>query len=160
MNVNPNDEQLRAFVGKVASRIGQQAPWIPELNAYQLNSQSWGVLAVKMHHYFLITRDDNATAADFDAYVKTCVDWALNNYQGLPRGLQKAVGVYPVLLQANAHPDVVAYVKQKPDAHFAAFALPCVFDLSTETLDYMDQTPIWGFAMWRGVRKAASEALG
>ncbi|MBQ6491916.1 MAG: hypothetical protein IJI88_06535 [Atopobiaceae bacterium] len=160
MYVNPNDEQLRAFVGKVAGRVGQQAPWVPELGAYVLSSQSWGALAVKMHHYFLITRDDNAAAADMDAYTQACVTWALSNYQGLPRGLQKGVGVYPVLLQAQARPDVVAYTKQKPSAHWAAFALPTVVDLSTGRLDFMEQTPVWGFAMWKGVRKAAVEALG
>lgn len=52
MNVNPNDEQLRAFVGMVAGRIGQEAPWNPQLGAYQLSSQNWATFAVKMHHYF------------------------------------------------------------------------------------------------------------
>ena len=160
MYVNPNDEQLRAFVGKVAGRTGQEAPWVPAVGAYVLSSQSWGALAVKMHHYFLVTRDDNATGADMDAYTKACVEWALHNYQGLPRGLQKGVGVYPVLLQAQARPDVVAYVKQKPAAHWAAFALPTVVDLASGTPIFMDATPVWGFAMWKGVKKAAMNALG
>lgn len=160
MNVNPYDEQLRAFVGMVAGRLGREAPWNPQLGAYQLSSQNWATFAVKMHHYFLITRDDRVSAADFDAYAKACVSWALEDCRGLPRGLQKGVAVYPVLLQGAAAPEIVAYTKQKPDAHFAAFALPTVVDLASGRVDFLEKTPIWGFAMWKGVRAAAEDALG
>ena len=61
---------LRAFAGKVAGRVGEEAPWNPELGCYQLCLKNWGAVAVKMHHYFFITRDDAATAADFDAYAE------------------------------------------------------------------------------------------
>ena len=160
MNVNPNDEYLRSFVGMVAGRVGDQAPWNPELGAYQLVSQSWAAFAVKMHSYVFITRDDYATSADFDAYTKACVDWALNHYAGLPRGLQKGVAIYPVVLQARANPDTVAYTKQKPDPHWAAFTLPVAVDLSTGAVEYLDSTPVWGFAMWKGVKKTAQQLLG
>ncbi len=160
MHTDPNDAQLRDFVGKMAGRIGKEAPWNPELGCYQLDSESWGTLAVKMHHYFFVTRDDGATAADFDAYVRACVDWGLKHYRGIPRGLQKGVAIYPVLLQAPPSPEVVAYTKQKPDSHWAAFALPCVVDLSTGAVEHLEKTPVWGFAMWKGVKRAADEALG
>ena len=159
MFVNPNDEQLRAYVGMVAGRLGQEAPWNAQLGAYQLVSQGWAALAVKMHRYFLITRDDNATAADFAAYTQACVAWSLDNYAGFPRGVQKGVAIYPVLLQAHAAPDVVAYTKEKPDAHWAAFAMPTVVDLSSGKVDFLEKTPVWGFAMWKGVREAATAAL-
>lgn len=160
MHVDGNDSQLREFVSKMTGRIGKEAPWNPELGCYQLDTESWGVLAVKMHHYFFVTRDDTATAADFDAYVQACVSWGLENYRGIPRGLQKGVAIYPVLLQAAPPADVVAYTKQKPDSHWAAFALPTSVNLTTGAVEYLDKTPFWGFAMWKGVRKAASEALG
>ena len=159
MYTNANEAQLREFVSKVAGRIGQEAPWNPELGCYQLDSQSWGALAVKMHHYFFITRDDNATAADFDVYTRTCVDWALKHYSGMPRGMQKGVAIYPVLLQAAPSPEVIAYTKQKPNSHFAAFALPCVVNLATGAVDHLDKTPIWGLAMWKGIKRLADETL-
>ena len=160
MYADANDEVLRSFAEKVAESTGQEVSWVPELCCYQLNTKSWGALAVKMHHYFFIARNDAASVADFDAYTRTCVDWGLKHYQGFVRGMQKGVAIYPVLLQANPSGEVVAYTKQKPDAHWAAFALPVVVNLSTGAIDYLEKTPIWGFAMWKGIRKAASEALG
>ena len=160
MYVNPNDEQLRAFVGKVAGRVNQQALWNQYLACYQLDSSNWSTLAVKMHHYFFITRDDAATVADFDAYIQACVDWGLNNYHGVARGLQKGVAIHPVLLQAYPSAEIIARTKQKPNAHWAAFVLPSVVNLSTGAVDYLEKTPVWGLAMWKGIRKVAQEALG
>ena len=160
MFVNPNDEILRSFVGKAAGRAGEEAPWNQELGCYQLCLQNWSAVAVKMHHYFYITRDDAATAADFDAYVKACADWGLKNYRGVPRGLQKGVAIHPVLLQAQPSAEVIAYTKQKPGSRWAAFVMPTVVNLSTGALDYLEKTPVWGFAMWKGVRKVAQGVLG
>ena len=159
MHVNLNDELLKSFAEKTAGRVGQQAEWNPELGCFVLDPKNWGFLAVKMYHYFFITRDDAATASDFDEYVHACVDWGLNNYQGLPRGMQKGVAFHPVLLQENPSPEVVAYTKQKPDAHWAAFVMPTVVDLSSGSVEYMEKTPIWGFAMWKGIRKVSDEVL-
>lgn len=160
MNINPNDEILRSFVGKVASRVGQEAPWNQELGCYQLDSQNWGFLVVKMHHYFFITRDEEASVDDFDVYVKKCVDWCLNNYRGVPRGMQKGVAIHPVLIQHDPSPEVIAYTKQKPNAHWAAFVLPTVCNLTTGAVEYLEKTPVWGFAMWKGVRSVAQKLLG
>ena len=62
--------------------------------------------------------------------------------------------------QARANPDTVAYTKQKPDPHWAAFTLPVAVDLSTGAVEYLDSTPVWGFAMWEGVKKTARQLLG
>ena len=160
MYADANDELLKSFIAKVAERTGQQPTWVPELGCYEVNTKSWGALAVKMHHYFFVTHDDTATAADFDAFTQASVKWGLKHYEGLLRGMQKGVAIYPVLLQASPSAEVVAYTKQKPDAHWAAFALPTVVNLTTGAVDYLDKTPIWGFAMWKGIKKAAESALG
>jgi hypothetical protein len=160
MYVDANDEQLKSFVAKVAERTGKEASWVPELGCYQLDSESWGPFVVKMHHYFFIARDDAATAADFEAFSQACVEWGLKHYHGLPRGFQKGVAIYPVLLQEQPSPEVIALTKRKPSAHWAAFALPCAVSLATGTVEYMEKTPVWGFAMWKGVKKAADSALG
>lgn len=160
MFADANDEQLRSYVTKAVNRTGKQASWLPELGCWQLDTKSWGALAVKMHHYFFIARDDMATAADFEAYTQACVSWGLKHYQGIPRGLQKGVAIYPVLLQTEPSPEVVARTKQKPESHWAAFVLPTSVNLTTGAVEYLEKTPIWGFAMWRGIRKAADLALG
>lgn len=159
MNTDVNDELLRSFVEKAAGRVDQQAEWNQELGCFLLDSKNWGFLAVKMHHYFFIARDDAATVSDFDEYVHACVDWGLRNYKGLPRGMQKGVAFHPVLLQSNPSPEVIAYTKQKPDAHWAAFVLPTAVDLTSGSVDYMEKTPIWGYAMWKGIREVSDEVL-
>lgn len=159
MYAGANDELLKSFVEQVAARTDQEVTWVPELCSYQLSTKSWGALAVKMHHYFFVARNEDATAADFDAFTKACVSWGLNHYKGLPRGVQKGVAIYPVLLQTNPSAEVVAYTKQKPNAHWAAFALPVVANLSTRSIEYLDKTPVWGFAIWKGIKKTATEAL-
>lgn len=159
MNTDVNDELLRSFVEKAAGHVNQQAEWNQELGCFLLDSKNWGFLAVKMHHYFFIARDDAATVSDFDEYVHACVDWGLRNYKGLPRGMQKGVAFHPVLLQSNPSPEVIAYTKQKPDAHWAAFVLPTAVDLTSGSVDYMEKTPIWGYAMWKGIREVSDEVL-
>ena len=159
MYAGQDDELLKSFAEQVAARTDQEVAWVPELCSYQLNTKSWGALAVKMHHYFYIARNEEASAADFDTYTQACVSWGLNHYQGLPRGMQKGVAFHPVLLQENPSPEVVAYTKQKPDAHWAAFVMPTVVDLSSGSVEYLEKTPIWGFAMWKGIRKVSDEVL-
>ena len=44
--------------------------------------------------------------------------------------------------------------------HFAAFDLPILVDPFTGACEMLEKTPVWGFAMWKGIKKAAREALG
>lgn len=92
--------------------------------------------------------------------MKACSDWALNNYQGALRGLQKGVVSYAILLQHPLNANAVAFTKELPKKHFAAFDLPILVDPFTGACEMLEKTPVWGFAMWKGIKKAAREALG
>lgn len=112
-----------------------------------------------IHQYFFIYANDFVGYNEMRDYTTACTDWALRNYSGVPRGLQKGVAIYPVMLQHPMNPGAVQFVKEKPKAKFAAFTLPVVVDPVERQMQFMDSTPVWGFAMWGGVKKAASEAL-
>ena len=159
MKADRNDELLQSFVQDAASRVNQEAVWNGELGCYTLDSKNWSFLATKMHHYFFITRDEAASVEEFEAYVDACVSWGLENYRGLPRGLQKGVAICPVILQQQPSAELVAYTKLKPKAHFAAFVLPTVVNASTGAVDFLEKTPLWGCAMWNGIRKEAQSVL-
>jgi hypothetical protein len=152
-----DSDELRSFVAKVAGRAGQTAPWVPELGCFQVQSTA-RILAHKMRTYFMIKHDDNATAEDFDAFSHACARWVRSNKE-----FNNNMVVYPVLLQAHARHDVVDYAKQAPPGFLqdpCISTLPTVVDLSTGDVQYMDASPTVGLLMWKGVRKAAMEALG
>ena len=150
---------LPSYLQTVASRIGQAPQFIPEAGAYLLVADQRGALAVQMHSYFFFAANDLAGYAQMQVYAEACMAWARKNYEVLPRGIQSGLAVYPVMLQHPLQPDALAYVKQIPDKHWAAFELPVLFDPMTGQLEHLDKTPVWGFAMWRGIKASARMAL-
>lgn len=150
---------LPSYLQTVASRICQAPQFIPEAGAYLLVADQRGALAVQMHSYFFFAANDLAGYAQMQVYAEACMAWARKNYEGLPRGMQSGLAVYPVMLQHPLQPDALAYVKQIPDKHWAAFELPVLFDPMTGQLEHLDKTPVWGFAMWRGIKATARMVL-
>ncbi len=112
-----------------------------------------------MHQFFFLTQNDACNCALMHQFTSACVSWALHNYQGAPRGMMKGVVVYPVMCQTVANPEVIAFAKQKPETHYSAFALACSMELSTGRIEWLEKTPVYGFAMWNGVKQAAEAAL-
>lgn len=150
---------LPSYLQTVASRICQAPQFIPEAGAYLLVADQRGALAVQMHSYFFFAANDLAGYAQMQVYAEACMAWARKNYEGLPRGMQSGLAVYPVMLQHPLQPDALAYVKQIPEKHWAAFELPVLFDPMTGQLEHLDKTPVWGFAMWRGIKATARMVL-
>ncbi len=150
---------LNPFVQQVAARLGEPAQFIPELQTYLFVTKRFSAALANIHQYFLIYENNGVGYNEMRDYSAACTDWALHNYAGVPRGLQKGVAIYPVMLQHPMNPGAIQFVKEKPKAKFAAFTLPVVVDPVDRQVQFMDTTPVWGFAMWGGVKKAASEVL-
>ncbi len=151
---------LDAYLALVGERLGEQPRHVPEVGAHLFVTQRFSMALANIHQYFFIAWDDTAGYDEMQAYAKRCADWALANYQGLPRGMQKGVAVYAVLCQHPVDPGCVRLVKQTPKKHFGAFELPVVVDPAEGRMEYLDKTPVWGFAMWKGIKGAAAETLG
>ena len=152
-------QALPAYVQQVAARLGETPQIVPELQTYLFVTKRFSAALANIHQYFFIYANDFVGYNEMRDYATACTDWALHNYSGVPRGLQKGVAIYPVMLQHPMNPGAVQFVKEKPKAKFAAFTLPVVVDPVEHQLQFMDSTPVWGFAMWGGIKKAASEAL-
>lgn len=150
---------LNPFVQQVATRLGEPAQFIPELQTYLFVTKRFSAALANIHQYFLIYENNGVGYNEMRDYSAACTDWALHNYAGVPRGLQKGVAIYPVMLQHPMNPGAIQFVKEKPKAKFAAFTLPVVVDPVDRQVQFMDTTPVWGFAMWGGVKKAATEVL-
>lgn len=151
---------LSAFVQAMSNRLGEPAQYIPELGAYLIVTKRFSAALANMHQHFFVSAYDAAGYPEMQAYMKACSDWALNNYQGALRGLQKGVVSYAILLQHPLNANAVAFTKELPKKHFAAFDLPILVDPFTGACEMLEKTPVWGFAMWKGIKKAAREALG
>lgn len=152
-------QALPAYVQQVAARLGETPQIVPELQTYLFVTKRFSAALANIHQYFFIYANDFVGYNEMRDYATACTDWALHNYSGVPRGLQKGVAIYPVMLQHPMNPGAVQFVKEKPKAKFAAFTLPVVVDPVEHQMQFMDSTPVWGFAMWGGIKKAASEAL-
>ena len=154
-----SDTPFGAYLGKVSARLQTPPTYIPELSSYLMVNKRFSGALANIHQFFFLTQNDACNGAMMQQFTEGCVSFALNNYKGAPRGLQKGIGIYPVMCQTAPSPEVISYTKRKPDAHFSAFVLSCSVNLSTGWLEYLDKTPVWGMAMWRGIKNAAKEAL-
>ena len=154
-----SDTPFGAYLGKVSARLQTPPTYIPELSSYLMVNKRFSGALANIHQFFFLTQNDACNGAMMQQFTEGCVSFALNNYKGAPRGLQKGVGIYPVMCQTAPNPEVISYTKRKPDAHFSAFALPCSVNLSTGWLEYLDKTPVWGMAMWRGIKNVAKKTL-
>ena len=152
-------EVLAAYVAHVAARLRQRPGYVPELGASLLLTTRFSAALANIHQYFLVRAGDGWGREEVARHTDACVAWALENYQGVPRGLQKGIGIYPIVLQHPIEPGALAYVREKPKAHFAAFALPTLVDPFDHVVCHMEATPVWGWAMWGGIKKVADEAL-
>lgn len=152
-------EMLPSFARDLSARLDAPMDYIPELGAYHIVTKRFTAALANLHQHFFVSAYDAAGYAEMQAYTKACSEWALNNYQGALRGLQKGVVIYAVLLQHPLRADAMGYTKELPKKHFAAFDVPVLVDPVTGTCEMLEKTPVWGFAMWKGIKRAAREAL-
>lgn len=152
-------EDLHRYVEMISGRLQQEPQFIPGLRSYMFKTERMTMALAKLHQYFFITQDDGADYESMRRFTEACVAYVLDTYQGLPRGLQKGLGIYPVMCQNTANPQAIAFAQRKPDNHFAAFELPVVVEMSSGRLHYMQKTPVWGFAMWKGIKRIAEATL-
>lgn len=152
-------EALHQYVEMISGRLLQKPQFIPDLRSYMFKTDRMTMALAKLHQYFFITQNDGADYESMRQFTEACVAYVLDTYKGLPRGLQKGLGIYPVMCQYAADPQAIAFAQRKPDNHFAAFELPVVVEMCSGRLYYMQKTPVWGFAMWKGIKRIAENTL-
>lgn len=101
-------------------------------------------LATKLKVFSFITYMSKIDFDDIRNYSVACMDYALKNYKGLPRGLQNGVVAFNVLVSENVSEQAIAFANKRPKKHFSAFEMPIIFDLSKEQIFFYRDTPLWG----------------
>lgn len=152
--------EFQDYIAMISQKLECQAEFIPELGCYLFTSKRMGAALTSMHNFIFVKLDEEADAVSVENYSAACAKYALENYKGVVRGMQKGVVMYPVICQTHASETLMAQVQKKPSSHWAAFELAVAVDLSERRISYMKSTPLWGAAMWKGIKKAADKALG
>jgi GYF domain 2 len=95
------------------------------------------------------------------AFTTAAFDYAKRNKKsGLPCGFFEAVACYCVAIVGAAQPELVYFIRNNtPKKHMSAFEIPVLFDASQGQLHYLEKTPVWGAAYWRGFRKEIEKYL-
>ena len=155
----PVSAAFQQYLDQIAQKLCQQPTYVPELNCYQFYTERFSAALAKMKQFYFLTENDTMDFQTAKAYSAACMTRALNIYQGLPRGFQTGVVAYNVICQSQANPATCQFVQQLPDKHMAAFEMPVVVELPAKNLYYCTKKPLWGFAMWGGIRKTAEAVL-
>ena len=153
-NSLPNDEDFDVYVRSVNARLGT-GTWVPYLNAWQYYDEEfrikWG--ASKMKRFSFITRMDRVDDALVRQFSAACTQYALDHYPGMARGMQVGIASFAVIASRNVEESAVRQVMETPPAHFAAFEMPVLLDLTTGAIYHMQKTPLWGALMWKDLRQ-------
>lgn len=89
-------------------------------------------------------------------YSTDCLNSALKNNRGLPRGVQNGIVSFSVLASEQVSPEAIAFAEARPKKHYSAFEFPVVVDFSNDTMYYHKDPIIWG-TMYTAFMKAYLE---
>lgn len=111
--------------------------------------------------YFTLTACDaeRITVKDALDFSAQAMQRAKDEHEGLPIGLQAGIVSIAVLVSESVDDDVRDALSKRPQAHFAAFEMPAVYDLAREELYYYSRIPLWGGMMQPTVRKKTRQLL-
>jgi hypothetical protein len=101
-------------------------------------------LATKLKMFSFLSYKQEITAEDVKAYSTACLELALREYKGLPRGVQNGVVSFSVLAADRVDKTAADFVLGKPPKHYAAFEFPMIYDLTYNALVYNHNKPMWG----------------
>ncbi|MBM3247457.1 hypothetical protein FJZ17_02880 [Candidatus Pacearchaeota archaeon] len=111
---------------------------------------SW--FATQMNFFAIMGVSNKITKETIEEFSKSCMDYAIKDNKGLPRGIQAGVVSFALLVSSNVDEDAKKFAQERPKKHFAAFEMPIIFDLKDNTVYYYDKNPIWGFIYYKTFR--------
>lgn len=103
---------------------------------------SW--FATRMHFFAIYGFSKNISRETIENYSKSCLNYAVKNKKGLPRGLQTGLTSFALLFSPEVSEEAKKFAQKRPKKHFAAFEMPIIFDLKENKLYYCDENQLWG----------------
>ena len=102
----------------------------------------WIATKLKINSFVRVV--PSITRQEFQQYSQWCLDRALAQSRGLPRGLQNGIVSYSVLVSEHPDPDALMLATQRPAKHYAAFEMPVIFDTHQNNLYFYYGSIFWG----------------
>lgn len=110
-------------------------------------------LATQMNFFAAMTSSDHVTKESIEEFSKNCLDYAIKNNKGLPRGMQSGISSFALLVSSNVDEEAKKFAQKRPKKHFAAMEMPIIFDMSENKFYYYRKNPIWGFIYYKTFRE-------
>lgn len=104
----------------------------------------WKWLATKLKIFSFVTAVEQVDANLIRGFSAQCLEYALQNKPGLPRGFQNGVVSNAVIAAAHITQEAYEYVVSRPQKHYSAFETPGIYDLSRGTLLFYRGPITWG----------------
>ena len=147
-----------AYLQTISLRLGD-GQFVPALQAQQFYEEEfkikWG--AAKMKKYAFVSHMPRVTADSMVGYSKRCMQYALDHYKGLARGMQNGVASFAVMAGEQIEQGAVDFVLASPEKHWVAFEMPVLVDLTARRIFYFQGTPLWGALMWKDLRNFVAQ---
>lgn len=125
------------------------------LDAAQFYEEQFEVkwLASKLKQFSFVSFREKIGEAELRDYSTRCIQTALQEYKGLPRGFQNGVVSFNVLAGYDLEQSAIDFATKRPDKHFSAFEMPVLVDLKTQQIYYYTSTPMWGAIYYKHFRE-------
>ena len=137
-----------AYLQTISLRLGD-GQFVPALQAQQFYEEEfkikWG--AAKMKKYAFVSHMPRVTADSMVGYSKRCMQYALDHYKGLARGMQNGVASFAVMAGEQIEQGAVDFVLASPEK----------VDLTARRVFYFQGTPLWGALMWKDLRNFVAQ---
>lgn len=105
----------------------------------------WTWFATQLNTFIIIGETDQPiNKAVIENFSSACLNYALANNKGWPRGLQSGVGSIAILMGNNIEGDAIYFAENSSKKHFSAFEIPVLLDLEKRLVYKYKSTPIWG----------------
>lgn len=107
----------------------------------------WSWMATQLNTFVVATDfgQDLVTVDTLEQHLSASFQYAKDNYNGWPRGLQSGLGVVTIILSSNIDEAAKAYcLKLKSGKKWAGFTIPVVIDSTSNQVYKFESKPIWG----------------
>jgi hypothetical protein len=112
--------------------------------------------------FFVFEEFDTVTSKQMGEFSAAAFAHALRTRKCfLPRGLFEFVACFAVAITDRPQAAAVQMVReQTPPRHWTSVEFPVIYDRARDQLHYLEKTPLWGGAYYRGFRKTVQRLLG
>lgn len=164
------DERARSFLATARPRL--EAAGFEILNDVHHDGRLFDMVAVRKrveatkfgssHSFFVFSTLPSIDPVALEEFSTACFKYVDEVHRsGMPRGAGKVVVCFPVAMVPTVDAATSDAVSKRPAGkHWGGMEMPVVVDLGVGKLHYLEKTPMWGAAYYRGFRKMIKELLG